>query len=78
MPSDTDPDTASAVTYAALGGAVACCAALELLGGAVILGGVAAMIGLSTGVTYLVVVGVTGLLIAASVVAYRRSRTTHV
>ena len=40
-----------------LDGVVACCLALELLGGAVILSGVAAAIGLSTGLMYVTVVG---------------------
>lgn len=78
MPSDTDSDTVSAVTYAGLGGAVVCCAALELLGGVAIVSGLATAIGLSTGLTYLAVVGATGLVVAAAVIVYRRSHTTHV
>ena len=58
MSSDAD----SWLPYAGVGGLVACCLGLELLGGAVVLGGLAATIGLSTGVTYLAVVGLGGLI----------------
>lgn len=57
MSSDAD----SWLPYAGIGGLIACCLGLELLGGAVVLGGLAATIGLSTGVTYLAVVGIGGL-----------------
>lgn len=62
------------IAYAGLGGAVVCCAVIELLGGAIILGGLAAFLGLSTGVTYLAVGGVGGLVAAGAVLAYRRAR----
>ena len=64
----------SLLTYAGLGGVVACCLALELLGGAAILGGVAAVVGLSTGLTYLAVVGVAGVLTAFLALSYRQYR----
>lgn len=54
-------DADSWLPYAGVGGLVACCLGLELLGGAVVLGGLAATIGLSTGLTYLAVVGLVGL-----------------
>ncbi|MFC6616222.1 hypothetical protein ACFQAS_15050 [Halopenitus salinus] len=54
-------DAESWLPYAGVGGVVACCLGLELLGGAVVVGGLAATIGLSTGVTYLAVVGLGGL-----------------
>ncbi len=57
MSSDAD----SWLPYAGVGGAVACCLGIEVLGGAVVLGGLATTIGLSTGVTYLAVVGLGGL-----------------
>ena len=55
-------DTDSWLPYAGVGGVVACCLGLEMLGGAAVLGGLAATIGLSTGVTYLAVVGLGGLI----------------
>ncbi|ELZ21144.1 hypothetical protein C475_19348 [Halosimplex carlsbadense 2-9-1] len=58
MSSDTD----SWLPYAGIGGVVVCCLGLEVLGGAVVLGGLATTIGLSTGLTYLVVLGLAGLL----------------
>ena len=57
MSSDAD----SWLPYAGAGGILACCLGLEMLGGAVVLGGLATTIGLSTGVTYLAVVGLGGL-----------------
>lgn len=65
---------AELAAYAGLGGVVACCAVIELLGGAVILGGLAAFLGLSTSNTYLSVAGVGGLVAALAVVGYRRVR----
>lgn len=62
------------VAYAGLGGAVTCCAVIELLGGAIILGGLAAFLGLSTGTTYLVVGAVGALVAALAFLAYRRVR----
>lgn len=61
-------DADSWLPSAGVGGAVACCLGLEVLGGAAVLGGLATTIGLSTGVTYLAVVGLGGvvaLLLAA-------------
>ena len=62
----------SFLTYAGIGGAIACCAALELLGGAALLGGLAAVIGFSTGLTYLVVIGVGGIITALLVLGYHQ------
>lgn len=64
------------VAYAGLGGLVACCAVIELLGGAVVLGGLAAFLGLSTGITYVTIAGVGGILAAMTVVAYGRVRAS--
>lgn len=68
-----DDETASLLTSAGLGGVVVCCLGIELLGGAAILGGFAALSGLSTGLTYLVVAGVGGALAALLVIGYRHS-----
>ncbi|WP_255152804.1 hypothetical protein [Halorarius halobius] len=54
-------DADSWLPYAGVGGVVACCLGLEVLGGAVVVGGLATTIGLSMGVTYLAVVGLGGL-----------------
>jgi hypothetical protein len=66
MSSDAD----SQLPYVGVGGVVACCLGLEVLGGAVVLGGLAAKIGLSTGVTYLMVVGLGGLVALGVAVGY--------
>ena len=66
----------SLLTYAGIGGAVVCCAALELLGGTVLLGGLAAVIGLSTGLTYLAVIGAGGVSTVLLVLGYRQYRKT--
>lgn len=58
--------------YAGVGGAVVCCLALEVLGGAVLLGGIATVIGLSAGVTYLVVVGLGAVLAGLLAVGYHQ------
>lgn len=58
--------------YAGIGGAVVCCLAIELLGGAVILGGIAAAVGLSTGLMYLLVVGLGGMLAGLLAIGYHR------
>ncbi|MFC4452025.1 MULTISPECIES: hypothetical protein [Halorussus] len=58
--------------YAGVGGAVVCCLAIELLGGAVILGGIAAAVGLSTGLTYLLAVGLGGMLAGLLAISYHR------
>lgn len=68
MTDDNTPLTA----YAGLGGIAACCLVLELLGGAAILTGVATAIGLSTGMTYLVVIGFVGLAVTGMAYLYRR------
>ncbi len=62
----TDDDT-SLTVYAGLGGIAVCCLAIELLGGAAILGGVAAAVGLSTGMTYLGIAGLAGVSAAGMV-----------
>lgn len=67
-----DGESESILAYAGLGGAVVCCLGIEVLGGAVLLGGLAATIGLSTGLTYLVVAGVGGVLTALLAVGYRQ------
>lgn len=73
-----DHDRPSLLSAAGLGGAVACCLALELLGGAAILGGLAAAIGLSTGLTYVAIIGVGGILAALLAVGYQqRGGGTH-
>ena len=72
-------DSTSLLAYAGIGGAVACCAALELLGGAALLGGLAAALGLATGLTYLAVVGLAGLLATGLAYGYRTDQPqTHV
>lgn len=58
--------------YASLGGVAICCLGIELLGGAVILGGLAATVGVTTGLTYLAVAGVGGVLAALLAVGYRQ------
>lgn len=69
----------SVLPYAGLGGVVACCLALELLGGAAVLSGVAATVGLSIGLTYVTVAGVMGILVAGVVLGYRlHTRNSHV
>lgn len=62
----------SLLTYAGLGGAGICCLAIELVGGTAILGGLAATVGLSTGLTYLATVGVGGLVAALLALGYRQ------
>lgn len=68
MPDDNE----SLLSYAGLGGLAVCCLAIELLGGAAILGGLAAIVGLSTGLTYLVIVGIGGIVAALLVLGYRQ------
>ena len=67
-------DSTSLLAYAGLGGAITCCAALELLGGAALLGGLAAALGVATGLTYLAVVGLAGLLATGLAYGYRTSQ----
>lgn len=65
-------DTESWLPYAGVGGLTVCCLALEVLGGAAVVSGLAAAIGLSTGLTYAVVVGLGGLLAALLVAGYQQ------
>lgn len=58
------------LAYAGFGGAAVRCLALELFGGAALLGGIAAGVGLSTGMTYLLIVGLGGVLAALLAVGY--------
>lgn len=51
---------------------VVCCMGLKLIGGAVLFGGLAATVGLSTDQTMFLVGGVSGLLLAALVLSYRK------
>lgn len=69
MPGD---ESESLLTYAGFGGVAVCCLGIELLGGAAILGGLAAAVGLSTGLTYLAVAGVGGLVAALLALGYRQ------
>lgn len=70
-------EDSSLLTYAGLGGVVACCLALELLGGTVILGSITAIVGLSTGLIYVAVVGLVGVLVALLVLVYRQHTTRN-
>lgn len=72
-------ESESLLSYVGVGGAVVCCVALELLGGATILGGLATLIGLSTGLAYLVLIGIGGLVAALLALGYRQFRgVSHV
>lgn len=68
--------TRSWLQRAGFGGAAICCLALELLGGAAVLGAIGAVLGLSTGLTYVAVVGVGGVLAAVLAVGYQRIGAT--
>ena len=69
----------SLLAYAGIGGTAICCLGIELLGGAAILGGLAATVGLSIGLTYLLVAGIAGLFAALGTLGYRRiGGTSHV
>lgn len=57
--------------YAGVGGAAACCLGLELLGGAALVSGLGAAVGLSSGLTYAAVVGLGGVLGALLVAGYQ-------
>jgi len=59
-------------SVAVLGGIV-CCMELKLLGGAVVFSGVAAMVGLSTGLVAFLVGGVGGMIVTPS----SRNRACH-
>lgn len=73
----TDDGSDSLLPFAGAGGfavlaGVVCCLGLKLVGGAVLFGGIAATIGLTTDQTTFVVGGVGGLLLAVLVLGYRR------
>lgn len=70
MPDELDSE--SFLPYAGLGGLVICCLDIELLGGAAIVGGLAATVGLSTGAASLVVIGVGGLVATLLALGYRQ------
>lgn len=70
-----DEAAESVVAYAGLGGVAVCCLGIELLGGAAILGGLATAVGFSTGLTYLAVAGMGGVLAALLAVGYRHYQT---
>lgn len=71
-------DSSSLLPYAGLGGLAICCLTLEVLGGAAILSGLAAAIGLSTGLTYAVVIGLGGLATMLLAVGYQQlGELTH-
>ena len=65
-------DSDSWLPYAGVGGAVVCCLGLEVLGGAVLFGGLATAIGLSTGITYALVVVLGGILAVLLVAGYHQ------
>lgn len=72
-------ESESLLTYAGLSGAAVCCLGIELLGGAALLGGLAATVGLSTGLMSLGIVGVGGLVAAFLALGYRQfGGTSHV
>lgn len=59
------------LTLAGVGGIVGCCLALELLGGVALVSGLAAASGLSNGILYAAIVGLSGLLAVVLAVGYR-------
>jgi MFS superfamily sulfate permease-like transporter len=65
-------DTESWLPYAGIGGLTVCCVALEVLGGVAVVSGLAAAIGLSTGLTYAFVICLGGLLAALLVAGYQQ------
>ncbi|WP_254538725.1 hypothetical protein [Halomarina litorea] len=65
-------DDESLLPYAGVGGVALCCLGLELLGGAALLSGVVAAVGVSAEVGYLVVVGIGGLVAVLLVAGYQR------
>ena len=66
----SDSSTDSWLPYAGMGGIAVCCLGIELLGGAALLGGIAATVGLSTSVTYAVIVMLGGVLAALLAIGY--------
>jgi hypothetical protein len=72
-------DGSSLLGYAGVGGVVAYCLVLDLLGGVAVLGSVAAAVGLSTGLTYVAVVGLAGVLMVVLTLGYRQyGQTSHI
>ncbi|WP_435079165.1 hypothetical protein [Halococcus sp. AFM35] len=67
----------SLLGYAGVGGVVACCLVLELLGGAAVLGSVAAAVGLSTGLTYVAVIGLVGVLVVLLTLGHQQYKQTN-
>lgn len=65
-------DTESWLPYAGVGGVTICCLGLELLGGAAVVSGLAAVIGFSTGLTYAIIVGLGGLFVVLLVAGYQQ------
>ncbi len=70
--SDSRVPAAGLGSVAVLGGVV-CCMGLKLLGGAVLFSGIAAVVGLSTGLVTFLVGGIGGLLVAGLLLGYRRA-----
>lgn len=70
--SDSRVPAAGFGSVAVLGGVV-CCMGLKLLGGAILFSGIAAMVGLSTGLVTFLVGGVGGLIVALLVLGYRQA-----
>jgi hypothetical protein len=69
--------------FSGLGGlavvsSVVCCIGLKIVGGAVLFGGVAAAVGISTDQTTFLVGGLGGVLLAGLVLAYRSSAVLDV
>lgn len=65
-------DDQSLLAYAGLGGVIVCCFGLELLGGTAVLGGLAAPVGLSTGLTDLALTVLGGLVAVLVLLGSRR------
>ena len=68
-----DPDVG--LSYAGLGGAVACCLGLELLGGVAVVGGLGAALGLTVDLAYGGIVVLGGILAVLAAVGYRQIST---
>lgn len=64
-------NTESWLPYAGVGGITICCLGLELLGGTATLSGLAATVGLSSGLTSATVVGLGGLLATVFAAGYQ-------
>lgn len=63
------------LSYAGLGGAVACCLGLELLGGVATVGGLGAALGLAVNLVYGGVVVLGGVLAVLVAIGYRQFAT---